>query len=87
MYLMKILVSWLAKYFQLVLAKLVFAKIRSKSLSKLFIKTEAQCERIACNIVKLGVTIIFHNKAEVTQQTYAVTISEYSICENFFGLK
>ena len=49
MYLMKILVSWLAKYFQLVLTKLVFVKIRSKSLSKLFIKTEAQCERIACN--------------------------------------
>ena len=66
MHLIKILVSWLAKYFQLVLAKLVFAKIRSKGLSKLFIKTEAQCERIDSSIAKLGVTIIFHNKTELT---------------------
>ena len=48
-YLLKILISWLAKHCHLNLGKIVFEKFSDKSLSKISIETQEQHEKSACS--------------------------------------
>ena len=85
MHLLKIIVSWFAKYSHLNLGKLILEKtfvirveVRYSS------KKRAQREKNACSKEKYRITIIFHDKTKLIQSRYAAIILKYLIGDFVF---